>query len=112
MWMTTNELAETIWSLVQDLIPRERRPKISQSKCKRELPGRKEPYSEAGIRRLKCVRCGKKSVHQWRVCADGLWRPICRRCDILLNHLTLQFMFPGDAVGNSEKIQRYIKSGS
>jgi len=110
MWMSTNELAEMIWSLVQDLIPGKRRPKTLRPK--RKLPGRKEPYSEAGIRRLRCVRCGKKSVHQWRVCADGLWRPICRRCDILLNHMTLQFMFPGDAIGNSKKIQEYIKSGS
>jgi len=82
--------------------PRLRRPRLA---------GRRKPYTEIGIRRMKCVRCGEPAVHQWSACADGnLWRPICRDCDILLNRIALMFMFPDDPDGNEEKINRYIES--
>jgi hypothetical protein len=54
--------------------------------------GRREPYTEAGIRRVPCFRCGARARHQWRACADGLWRPLCLDCDIELNRLTLVWM--------------------
>ena len=60
------------------------------------LHGRRKPYTEAGLRRLPCVRCGEKAALQWQTCADeGLYRPVCRGCDILLNQKALEFLgFP------------------
>jgi hypothetical protein len=60
--------------------------------------GRKEPYTEAGVRRLPCVRCGAASRFQWNACADGnVWRPLCGACDVALNRLVLGFMKDPDA---------------
>jgi hypothetical protein len=54
---------------------------------------RKKPYTEKGIRRLKCFRCGKRASQQWQICSDGnQFRPICLNCDIELNALVLRFM--------------------
>jgi hypothetical protein len=66
---------------------------------------RKTPYTVAGIRRLKCYRCGQPAVHQWQICADGnVWRPLCLACDIALNRMVLVWMgFPDALV----KVQRY-----
>lgn len=73
--------------------------------------GRRKPYTEIGVRRLKCIRCGEQAVHQWNACADGnLWRPICQECDILLNRLVLMFMFPNNQYENNRKIERYIET--
>lgn len=66
--------------------------------------GRKTPYTEQGIKRLPCVRCGKPSVQQWQACSDGLCRPICVACDVELNRRVLTFMRDPDV---DEKIQRY-----
>jgi hypothetical protein len=53
---------------------------------------RKTPYTEAGIRRLKCVRCGERGETQWQVCADlNQYRVLCRPCDIALNRLVLEW---------------------
>jgi hypothetical protein len=55
--------------------------------------GRKRPYTDIGVRRLPCTRCGKPATRQWQVCADGnLYRPICSRCDVFLNGLVLNTM--------------------
>ena len=54
---------------------------------------RKTEYSESGIKRLKCLRCGDKAQYQWSICADGNnYRPICLECDIALNRTVLKFM--------------------
>lgn len=54
--------------------------------------GRRRPYTQAGIRRLLCFRCGQKAEHQWSICADGnLQRPICQSCDVELNKLVLEW---------------------
>lgn len=54
--------------------------------------GRRIPYTERGILRCKCWRCGEPAQHQWNVCADGnVQRPICTRCDIALNTLVLRW---------------------
>ena len=54
---------------------------------------RNKPYTEIGIRRLKCFRCNKQAKQQWQICADGnQFRPICNDCDIALNRLVLEFM--------------------
>jgi hypothetical protein len=57
---------------------------------------RKQPYTEAGIKRVKCFRCGSKAHFQWNICSDGnVFRPICIKCDVELNRLVLRFMrFP------------------
>ena len=60
--------------------------------------GRREPYTEIGIRRLACARCGEPARFQWNACADGnLWRPMCTRCDVAINLLVLRFMRDPDA---------------
>jgi len=67
--------------------------------------GRKRPYTTIGVRRLSCARCGQPATCQWQVCADGnLYRPICPRCDLLLNRLVLQTMRDPETVA---KMQRY-----
>jgi hypothetical protein len=67
--------------------------------------GRKKPYSEMGIKRLPCVRCGQPATQQWQICADlNLYRPICTECDVLLNELVLEFTRDPEV---QEKIQRY-----
>lgn len=54
--------------------------------------GRKEPYTEIGISRVPCVRCGKSSSQQWQVCAlDNRYFGVCTTCDVDLNDLVLSF---------------------
>lgn len=54
--------------------------------------GRKKPYTEIGISRVPCRRCGKPSVHQWQCCANGnRWMGVCLDCDIELNRIALEF---------------------
>jgi hypothetical protein len=67
--------------------------------------GRRKPYTEAGIRRLPCFRCGAPAEHQWQICSDdSLYRPICVACDVALNELVLRWMgFPDWEA----KIERY-----
>lgn len=67
--------------------------------------GRKEPYTEAGIRRLPCVRCESPARFQWNACSDGnLWRPLCLDCDIELNRMVLVWMNDPEA---EQKAARY-----
>lgn len=54
---------------------------------------------------MRCIRCGKRAVFQWQVCADGnVWRPLCPTCDVALNRMVLQWM--GDPAAEA-KIKRY-----
>ena len=54
---------------------------------------RTEPYTEVGIKRLKCIKCGAEAEFQWNICADnGYYRAICGDCDVLLNEAVLTFM--------------------
>lgn len=71
--------------------------------------GRKQPYTEASIRRLPCARCGRPARHQWNACADGLYRPICDHCDIALNRLALRFMRDPDAAAKIRTYKTHIK---
>jgi hypothetical protein len=66
---------------------------------------RRKPYSERGISRVKCFRCGNPSKYQWQICSDGnQYRGLCRSCDIELNKVVLCFMkFPDWR----EKLERY-----
>lgn len=69
------------------------------------MQGRKKPYTETGIKRCKCVRCGNRARFQWQICAYGnTYRPLCEECDIELNEMVLKW------AGFSDweiKIQRY-----
>lgn len=66
---------------------------------------RRVPYTAAGIRRLKCVRCSAQAVHQWQVCADGnVFRPLCLPCDVALNKLVLEWANDPNA---KQKVERY-----
>ena len=54
--------------------------------------GRKKPYTEKGIKRVPCLRCGKSSTRQWQICSlRNLWFGVCTKCDIELNYLVLKF---------------------
>ena len=69
--------------------------------------GRKKPYSESEISKCKCVRCGAPARFQWNACADGnVWRPLCERCDIMLNAVVLKFLGFDDW---KQKLRNYCK---
>jgi hypothetical protein len=54
---------------------------------------RTKPYTEIGIRRVPCTRCGEKSTAQWNICAIGKsYQGLCNSCDIDLNALVLDFI--------------------
>lgn len=55
---------------------------------------RRDPYTERGIRRVPCIRCGAPSRHQWQICADGnQYRGVCPKCDVGVNRLVMRYMF-------------------
>jgi hypothetical protein len=57
------------------------------------LVGRRKPYTQRGIARVPCTRCGAPSKFQWQCCAnDNLWLGLCLACDIELNRTALTFM--------------------
>lgn len=67
--------------------------------------GSKEPITELGIKRMKCIRCGASARYQWQICADGnRYRAICTKCDIALNAMVLKWFGDPDA---KTKIARY-----
>lgn len=54
---------------------------------------RRKPYTEIGISRVPCLRCGAPSEEQWNICADGnVFRGVCARCDVAVNALVMKFM--------------------
>lgn len=62
---------------------------------------RRQPYTEIGIRRVPCFRCGAPSRFQWHICADGNRpRGVCLGCDMALNNLVLKFM------GDPERVEK------
>ena len=66
---------------------------------------RKTPYTEIGIKRLKCFRCSNPATFQWQICSDNnIFRPICLECDIALNETVLKFMKFNNW---KEKIEQY-----
>lgn len=55
---------------------------------------RTKPYTETGIRRVPCARCGAPSRYQWQICADNrVFRGVCIECDVALNETAMRFMF-------------------
>ncbi len=70
--------------------------------------GRRKPYTQIGIARIPCVRCGEKAHHQWQVCADNrIYRPLCLSCDFKLNRLVLKWANDPDW---KEKCEAYEQS--
>ncbi len=69
--------------------------------------GRKQPYTETGISRVPCYRCGNPSTQQWQICClRSYYVGVCNKCDIALNELVLKFM----GISNrKEIIKRYKK---
>jgi hypothetical protein len=68
-------------------------------------PGRKKPYTQIGIRRMPCTRCGNPGRTQWQICADDrLYRVLCRSCDVELNELVTRWVW-GDA--REDDLKRY-----
>jgi NAD-dependent SIR2 family protein deacetylase len=52
-----------------------------------------KPYSAAGIKRVRCFRCGDQAAYQWQACANGSrFLPVCAECDIAINALVLEWM--------------------
>ena len=74
--------------------------------------GRKKPYTELGIGRVPCRRCGVPSKQQWQVCANGnRWLGVCLRCDLELNRMVLAFFrLPNRAALMEEYARRLTKS--
>ena len=54
---------------------------------------RRKPYTDIGIKRVPCFRCGKSSVRQWQICSlNNEYKGLCRQCDIDLNRTVLVFL--------------------
>lgn len=72
--------------------------------------GRQKPYTEAGLARVPCRRCGKPSSAQWhlRPCALGsgayAWYGLCREHDLELNRIVVTFM---GVPGGEAMLERY-----
>ena len=54
---------------------------------------RRTPYTERGISRVPCVKCGAPSRFQWRICSDGGWHGVCERHDLELNEMAARWAF-------------------
>ena len=53
---------------------------------------RRKPYTERGIRRVPCKRCGRPSRQQWQICSlNNAYFGACDNCDVELNRLVLEF---------------------
>ena len=71
---------------------------------------RKHPYTDIGVRRLKCIRCGKPARFQWQICADkNNYRPLCVACDVALNSIVLRWMRHPEATKLVEVYARELK---
>lgn len=68
--------------------------------------GRKEPYTDRGIRRVKCAKCKKRKASlQWSTaCAnENKWVALCVPCDIELNWIVLEWLGDPDISKIMEK---------
>ena len=68
---------------------------------------RRQPYSARGIARVPCVKCGRPSAHQWRICATGAWSAVCLDCDIAINRMVAEWAFGRQRA--DELIARYAQ---
>lgn len=71
---------------------------------------RTKPYTQIGIHRKKCFRCGKPALFQWQICSDGnQYRPVCKDCDIELNEMVLKWAGFPDWQDKIEKYKQKIR---
>ncbi len=79
---------------MENILGRETKPSKAILTAAGKALGRRKPYTQIGIGRLACARCAKRpAVHQWNCCALGnLWIPLCLKCDIDLNRLTMEWL--------------------
>lgn len=54
---------------------------------------RRTPYTERGIKRVPCVKCGKPSAHQWRICSTDAWSAVCSDHDFEINRMVAEWAF-------------------
>ena len=67
---------------------------------------RYKPYTNKGISRVPCAKCGKPSFHQWNICSLGkTFNAVCIECDIELNKLILNFF---NVKNKSSILKKYI----
>lgn len=53
---------------------------------------RRKPYTEKGISRVPCFKCGQPSLTQWQICTlQNEYKGLCMKCDLDLNNLVLEF---------------------
>jgi hypothetical protein len=57
---------------------------------------RRTPYTERGISRIPCVKCGSPSHHQWRICCTNAYTAVCRPCDETINAIIAKWAFGPD----------------
>ncbi len=72
---------------------------------------RRKPYTDIGIKRVPCFRCGKPSVQQWQICSLGNeYHGVCTKCDIKLNKLVLKFFSVPNADRTVKQYAYQVKS--
>lgn len=70
--------------------------------------GRRTPYTEVGVARLPCTRCGRPASRQWQACANGgRYVPVCALCDYLVNAVVLRLL---RLPGADDLLRRYLES--
>lgn len=78
---------------------------------------RRTPYTEAGIRRKKCIRCRlRRARFQWHssICANanrGGWMPLCAVCDVALNRYMLKFFRDPQWKTKATAYARHVAAG-
>lgn len=70
---------------------------------------RTKPYTERGIRRVPCLRCGQPSRYQWNICSLAGRHGVCIECDIELNRTTLAFMRVPNAVWLADEYEDRVR---
>ena len=56
-------------------------------------------YTEQGLKRLKCFRCGEQASEQWNINPCQLpkpkcgYKPLCEKCDDRLNKYVIRFFY-------------------
>ncbi len=74
-----------------------------------KLAGRRKPYNERGISRIKCSRCGDPAATQWQICGNfNRYLGICKECDVQLNALVLTFMRVPNSVELSQAYKHFM----
>lgn len=72
-----------------------------------KLPStRRKEYTEAGIKRVPCAKCGQPSAHQWRICSTSQWTAVCKTCDEEINRMVAEWAFGKNS--GKDIVKRYV----